>query len=162
LRAEGTAAPDFELEDLAGKVWRLRDQLVRGPVLLAFFKISCPTCQLAFPFLQRMLNGAGPNAPQVVGVSQDDATGTSQFQQRFGVSMRTLLDPPRDFAVSNAYQISHVPSLFLIEASATLPLEGRISMAIEGFSKAHLEKLGERFGVSPFTAQDRVPVMQPG
>src|ERR1019366_4317095 len=104
---EGTEAPDFELSDLAGHAWRLRAELARGPVLLAFFKISCPTCQLTFPFLQRMSDGAGPEAgsaaPQLVAISQDDATGTMQFRQRFRVAIRTLLDPAWGFAVSNAY-----------------------------------------------------------
>jgi peroxiredoxin len=156
LLAAGKNAPDFALEDLAGEKWSLADALKRGPVLLAFFKISCPTCQLTFPFLQRLADGAGKEAPQVIAISQDDAAGTAQFHQRFSLSMRTLIDKACAYPVSNAFGISHVPSLFLIEP------DGRISMVAEGFSKAHMEKLGERFGVSPFHSDDRVPVLQPG
>jgi peroxiredoxin len=116
---------------------------------------------LTFPFLQRLADGAGApqtgnGAPQLVAVSQDDAAGTAQFHQRFNLSMRTVIDKPRAWPASNAFGISHVPSLFLIEP------DGRISMAVEGFSKAHLEKLGERFGAAPFHSGDRVPVLQPG
>ncbi len=156
MLATGENAPGFALEDLAGEKWFLAEALKRGPVLLAFFKISCPTCQLTFPFLQRLADGGGKDAPQLVAVSQDDAAGTSQFHKRFSLSMRTLLDKVRAYPVSNAFGISHVPSLFLIEP------DGRISMAVEGFSKAHLEKLGERFGVAPFHGDDRVPILQPG
>lgn len=144
-------APDIDLEG-----WSLAEALKHGPVLLAFFKISCPTCQLTFPFLQRLADGAGKDAPQLVAVSQDDAASTAQFQERFNLSMRTVIDTPRTYPASNAYGISHVPSLFLVER------DGRISLAVEGFSKAHLEKLGERFGAAPFHADDRVPVLQPG
>ena len=156
MLAAGKSAPDVSLEDLAGGRWSLADALKKGPVLLAFFKISCPTCQLTFPFLQRLADGGGKGAPQLVAVSQDDAAGTAQFHKRFNLSMRTAIDKPRTYPASNAYGISHVPSLFLIEP------DGRISVAVEGFSKAHLEKLGERFGAAPFHGDDRVPVMQPG
>ena len=50
-------------------------------------------------------------------------------------------------------QLSFTPTVFS---------DGRISLAVEGFSKAHLEKLGERFGAAPFHSGDRVPVLQPG
>jgi peroxiredoxin len=156
LLAAGENARDFALEDLAGQSWSLGEALRRGSVLLAFFKISCPTCQLTLPFLQRLADGAGEQAPQLVVVSQDDAAGTAQFHKRFHLSMRTVLDKSPAFPVSNAFGISHVPSLFLIEP------DGRISMAAAGFGKTHLEKLGERFGVAPFGARDRVPVFQPG
>ena len=46
----GTPAPDFTLRAMDGKQFSLRDALARGPVVAAFFKISCPTCQYTFPF----------------------------------------------------------------------------------------------------------------
>jgi peroxiredoxin len=156
LLAAGQNAPDFAAEDLARGMWSLGEALQRGPVVLAFFKASCPTCQLTLPFLQRLKDGEGEQAPQLIAVSQDDATGTAQFHTRFQLSMRTVLDKAPAYPASNAFRIAHVPSLFLIEPG------GRISMAVEGFSKADLEKLGERFGVAPFGTKDRVPVLQPG
>jgi peroxiredoxin len=151
MLAEGSTAPDFQSGG-----WTLSDALRRGPVLLAFFKISCPTCQLTFPFLRRLADQAGPGAPQLIAISQDDVKGTAQFQQRFGPSAPALLDAPPGYAISNAYQLRNVPSLYLIEPG------GRISMAVAGFSKAHLEALGKRFGVETFQAGERVPAMQPG
>src|SRR5665213_2106524 len=98
-------APDFELPDLSGEPWKLSYALKDGPVLLVFFKISCPTCQLTLPFLERF------DSPQVVAISQDDAGGT----RGFGTKLRTVLDTPRTYPVSNAYGITHVPALFLVE-----------------------------------------------
>ncbi len=46
----GAKAPDFELKAMDGKRFVLREELARGPVVLAFFKVSCPVCQYAFPF----------------------------------------------------------------------------------------------------------------
>ena len=156
MLAEGQKAPDFELEDLDRVKWSLAAALKNGPVLLAFFKISCPTCQFTFPFLQNLLEGAGPKAPQLVAVSQDDAIGTTQFQKRFQVSMKTLLDQAKSWPVSNAFRISSVPSLFLIEP------DGRISFAVNGFSRAHMESLAERFGAAEIWRGQKVPAMRPG
>ena len=151
MLAEGTAAPDFQLG-----AWKLSEALERGPVLLAFFKIACPTCQLTLPFLGRLASQAGPGAPQLVTISQDDAHGTAQFQQRFGPKEPALLDPAPAYHASNLYRIRNVPTLYLVES------DGTISMALSGFSKAAIEALGERFGVVPFREGERVPVLQPG
>jgi peroxiredoxin len=40
----GVSAPDISLPGLDGSAWNLREALLHGPVVLAFFKISCPTC----------------------------------------------------------------------------------------------------------------------
>jgi peroxiredoxin len=144
----GALAPDIDLPDLSGGRWVLREALQHGPVVLAFFKISCPTCQLTLPFLQRF--------PQLIAISQDDAADTHEFQQRFGVSMTTLLDAPPRYSASNAYGITSVPSIFLVEP------DGKIDSAMDGFSKAGLEELGQRFQVTPFRESDRVPSLRPG
>jgi peroxiredoxin len=55
----GAKAPDFELKSLHGKRVSLSEELSRGAVVLAFFKASCPTCQYAFPFLERLHRAYG-------------------------------------------------------------------------------------------------------
>src|SRR5437764_9458493 len=104
----GAAAPNIELSGLDGTRWSLREALRNGPVLLAFFKSSCPTCQLTFPFLQRLIDNPGPGSPQLVAVSQDDALTTRRFHERFGLSMPTLIDDSRTFPASNAYGLTNV------------------------------------------------------
>ena len=42
LLEPGSRAPEFRLELLAGGAATLAEILTGGPVLLAFFKISCP------------------------------------------------------------------------------------------------------------------------
>jgi peroxiredoxin len=155
------AAPEFELPSLHGARQSLRELVAGGPVLLAFFKVSCPTCQLTLPFLERLHQGRAADAPRVVAISQDDAAATEKFNQRYGISLPVLLDPAGSsggvrYPVSNAYRITNVPSLFLIER------DGEISLSVTGFDRAEMEKLGVRFGVRLFTSADRVPVFQPG
>ena len=86
-------APEFDLPALAGGRQSLRDLLTAGPVLLAFFKVSCPTCQLTLPFLDRLRRGKAADAPQIMGISQDDAAATSNFNRRYRIGLPALLDP---------------------------------------------------------------------
>jgi peroxiredoxin len=155
----GASAPDINLQDLDGAAWSLRQALRQGPVVLAFFKISCPTCQMTFPFLQRLADSPADlkkTTPQLIAISQDDAQDSREFQQRYGVSMPTLLDAPPRYAASNAYGIITVPSIFVIEQN------GRIASAEDGFNKAAIEKLGQLFHVAPFRENDHVPSLRPG
>jgi peroxiredoxin len=153
-------APEFDLPALEGGRKSLEDLLAAGPVLLAFFKVSCPTCQLTFPFLERLHRGKVAAAPQMVAISQDDAAATADFHRRFGISVPTLLDPSgciiARYPASNAYGIINVPTLILVE------IDRRISFSVAGFEKAEMERLGRRFGVEVFKAGERVPVFQPG
>ena len=88
----GTKAPDFELKALDGKTFVLSEELARGPVVLAFFKVSCPTCQYAFPFLERLERSYGHKAVRIIGVSQNAPRETEAFAKEFGVTFPVLLD----------------------------------------------------------------------
>src|SRR5260370_24482209 len=55
----GNTAPVFSLKGLDGKDYSLPTLLKRGPVVAAFFKISCPVCQFTFPFLERLYKRYG-------------------------------------------------------------------------------------------------------
>jgi len=147
MLTEGAVAPAFELERLGGG----RGSLPAGPVVVAFFKVSCPTCQLTFPYLERLSQGSLP----FVAVSQNDASATERFNQKFGVTFETLLDAS-GYPASNAFGLTNVPSLFLVEA------DGRVSLASMGFRKTDLAIIGERAGVEPFPPGDTAPEWRPG
>jgi len=149
MLAEGAKAPDFELEDLSGVSQTLSS--MRRPALLAFFKVSCPTCQYTFPFLQRMYRDG------MYAISQDDADSTGEFNREFGITIPTLLDKEEEgYPASNAYGLSHVPSLFWVEP------DGRISLAFTGFDKKGMEELGRRLGAEPFEPGEYVPEWKSG
>jgi peroxiredoxin len=161
LVAAGAKAPSFRLAGLAGSrgldgsARSLQEILAGGPALLAFFKISCPVCQLTVPYLERL--AANNGRVQVVGISQDDAGATRGFANRFGLTFPMLLDSPEDnYPASNAYGISSVPSLFVIEP------DGIVSRSFAGFSKRDFEELGARAGISPFGPEDHVPEWKAG
>jgi peroxiredoxin len=144
----GATAPDFHLESLDGAPVALADLLAGGPILLAFFKITCPICQLTFPYLERLhQSGKIP----VYGISQNSVRDTREFNEDFGVTFPTLLDPEDDFLASNAYGISSVPTLFQVAR------DGTISRVIEGWRKKEMESLGV-----VFRAGDNVPEWKAG
>lgn len=93
----GSKAPAFELKTLDGKRFSLNDELARGPVVLAFFKASCPTCQYAFPFFERLHKAYGAQGVRIVGVSQNEAKETAAFIKEFGVTFPVLLDDTRSY-----------------------------------------------------------------
>ena len=150
----GSRAPDFRLARLEGGEATLAELTARGRVLLVFFKVTCPVCQLAMPFLER-LHVSGTLS--ICGISQNDAADTREFNTYFGVGFATLMDAEEsDFQVSNAYGISSVPTMFLVEA------DGTISRVIEGWSKMEMEALGASAGMTLFRSEDNVPMWKPG
>jgi len=160
--ASGTTAPDFSLKALDGVAYSLASLRARGPVVLAFFKISCPVCQFTFPFLQRIADRFAGKNISVLGVSQDDVRDTKDFNQEFGVRFPTVLD--RDgYPVSNAYGLTNVPTVFLIAP------DGKVRIECMGFDKAGLEQIAgelsqhEKVAAAPLFGQDEVvPDYKPG
>lgn len=149
----GAKAPAFTLADASGAKHSLSDMLAHGPVLISVYKVNCPVCQLTFPFLERIAKGS----LQMIGISQDDERATEKFQRSYSPHVPMLLDRDRDgYKVSNAFGVSHVPSIFLIEQ------DGTISTAWEGFVKREMESIGERAGVEPFRPDERVPEWKAG
>jgi len=150
----GSHAPDFRLPRLDGGTTALQEILANGPALIAFYKTTCPVCQLTLPFLER-LHKAG--TLPVYAVSQDGAEDTREFNREFGIALPTLLDSGRSgYPVSNAFGISSVPTAFLIER------DGAISRVIEGWSKRDIESLGSLTGVEVFRQGDNVPEWKAG
>jgi peroxiredoxin len=154
LLAPGARVPEFRLARLEGGETSLHDLLGAAPALLAFFKISCPVCQMTFPYLDRIHT---PGRLPVYGVSQNEEDGTREFNRLFGVNFPTLLDREENgFAVSNAFGISSVPTTFLIER------DGTVSRVIEGWVKKDIESLAAMAGVAAFRQGDNVPAWKAG
>jgi peroxiredoxin len=136
--ATGMKAPDFELKTLDGKPFSLTDKLARGSVVLAFFKVSCPTCQYALPFLERLHKAYGHNGVTLVGVSQNDARDSAAFNKEFGITFPVLLDDTRSYPASNAYGLTNVPSIFWVAQ------DGEIEVSSVGWVKKDFEEINRR------------------
>jgi peroxiredoxin len=132
----GKAAPEVSLHDIEGKPFSLRNALQHGPVVLAFFKVTCPVCQYAMPFVQRLYR-AHKDA-RIVGISQHPRTETVQFLREYGITFPTLLDDQDTYPASNAYGLTNVPTVFLIAS------DGRIEISSVGWDKKDLREINRR------------------
>ncbi|HVB85768.1 MAG TPA: TlpA disulfide reductase family protein [Candidatus Dormibacteraeota bacterium] len=158
----GAIAPQFELKDTSGKTVSLGEVLKNGPVVVAFFKVACPTCQLTFPFLQRMFESYGTPNLAFLGVSQNSPAETRAFMERFGTRFPVLIEE-RGYATSNAYGLTNVPTIFWINP------DRKIHLSSVGFSKNDLERIfseaSAAAGEQPsplFRPGEKVPDFKPG
>jgi len=133
-------APDAPFLDPDGKTLRTKDVLALAgglPVLFAFFKVNCPTCQLTWPYLEKLNVLYGGGAVRVAGVCQNDAAAGKKYYTEFGgATFDLFVDPEPKFAASNAFGVEAVPHLALVS-----PL-GRVTRVFEGWSRKEMEDLG--------------------
>ena len=130
-----------------------------GPVGLFFFKVTCPTCQLAAPTMAAFERGY---PGRVVGIGQDPQDVLDAFGEVHGMGIRSIEDrPPYD--VSNRYGIVSVPTLIVVGD------DGRVVESIgawdrEGFNRAS-ERIARALGVDPVPISvegDGLPSFKPG
>jgi peroxiredoxin len=158
----GKLAPGFSLKSLDGKEFSLNSALQRGPVVLSFFKVSCPVCKFTFPFLERLFRTYGGDSVTFLGVSQDNVKASRDFTHDFGVTFPILIDGAR-YPVSNAYGLTTVPTFFLINQDGTVQVAG------VGFDKAEIESiaaaLADRGNIARtpvFRPDESIPAHKPG
>ncbi len=151
----GIRAPEFALTSTTGKSLILSKVLADGPAVLAFFKVSCPVCQYAFPFLERLWQVHKTEAVTFIGISQDNAADTANFVKKYGVTFPIALDDPARFVVSNAYKLTNVPSIFLINRA------GEIEISSVGWSRKDIEEINTRLSMMD-AAQQQHPLFRAG
>lgn len=151
----GSTAPEISLPSLngAGKI-SLSEARRRGPVVAAFFKVSCPVCQFTFPYLERIHRAYGNSNVSLVAVSQNNSEESRDFAGQYKLTFPIALDDTKKYPVSNAYGLTTVPSIFLISS------EGKVEMTSVGWDKNDIEELNRRVAQAANAAP--VPVFKPG
>ncbi|MED5374562.1 MAG: redoxin family protein [Myxococcota bacterium] len=108
-------APDFVLEDLQAKVWRLSEQ--DKPVVLNFWATWCVPCKAEHPLLQQA--ATVNDDVQFLGVLYGDNPAKAEvYLKQAGGVYPTLLDPTG--ATAAAYGVTGVPESFFIDASGVM------------------------------------------
>ncbi len=156
----GAEAPRFTLPTLDGADLSLGDARDQ-PLLLAFLRVSCETCDVAFPYINR-LRDTYPDGWRLWTISQDEAGRSAEYRDRFAIRSPVLIDDP-ELAVSRAYDPPSTPTLVLIGT------DGRVEYVSEGFAKDDLNELSARIAkhvglpaVEIAPADDGNPAMRPG
>jgi peroxiredoxin len=159
----GTSAPDFKLQTMDGKQFSLRDALARGPVVAAFFKVSCPVCQYTFPFLERIYKAHGGKNVTIAAISQNERKDTAAFMKEYGGTFPILLDDTNTYPVSNAYGLTNVPTIFWIAQ------DGEIEISSVGWERKEIEAINQKAaringeGPKPvFRSDEQVPDFRAG
>lgn len=134
----GTKAPQFELNAMDGSKFSLQEALSGGPVLAVFFKISCPVCQYALPFFERIHRAYGGERLTIVGVSQNEQRDTAEFLRKFGITFPILPDDTKTFPVSNAYGLTTVPTSFWISE------DGEIDISSVSWARQEFEEIAAK------------------
>lgn len=141
--APGTSAPPLPAD-------------VALPAVLAFFKASCPVCQMAFPLygeLARRIDGQAA----VVAVSQDPPSVAGPWLAQRSFEGPALDDEKDHYALSDAYGIRSVPTLVVIEP------DGTVGAVAEGWDRDATNAIAARFGAEPVsTPDDGLPAFKPG
>ncbi len=127
----GERVPGFRLRSVSGGEVSLED--LEGVKVLTFYKVTCPTCQLTLPFIEKIYRAYGDSAT-FIGVVQDPEEEARSFMENYGLTFTQLIDAP-DYRVSADYMVEVVPTIYLIDG------ENRVLFVEESFLKAGLEKL---------------------
>jgi peroxiredoxin len=111
---EGSAAPDFSLNDLSGNPVHLSE--LRGTVvLLNFWATWCPPCQEEVPSLSRLNALMTGKEFRMVTVSIDEggSNAVESFFRMTGYRLPTLLDTGG--TVGKIYGITGVPETYILD-----------------------------------------------
>jgi peroxiredoxin len=114
----GHLAPDVTVHDMRDHLTALSS--LRGSVvLLNFWYVSCPPCQIEMPALERAYLAHQSQGFKVVGLDVvDDASTISAFTSRLGITYPILRDIGQRAVL--AYQVRATPSSYLIDRSGVI------------------------------------------
>jgi cytochrome c biogenesis protein CcmG/thiol:disulfide interchange protein DsbE len=114
----GSPAPDFELMDETGKLWKLAD-LKGKAVFINFWATWCTTCKAEMTHKATMSKTLKDRPIQMFGVLfRDDPSKLAAYFKKNVVTSPTLIDPGN--AMSKLYGITGVPESFLIDKEGIL------------------------------------------
>jgi peroxiredoxin len=154
----GSPFPSITLRDEKGGEASLPSRLT----LYGFFKTTCPTCEFAWPYLDRIRERAVGGTLSVMAVSQDDAEASATFSKDLGIAIATLYDP-EPWRASETLGLDSVPTFFLVGPDRI------VRDTIVGFQRDKMEelaglaaRLAGRPAAAFFAPGENVPAIKPG
>jgi len=149
----GAAAPDFELEDSDGKLWRLSDLRGRKVILYFYPADATPGCTAQacdFRDSKRELTDAGYT---VLGVSPQDADSHRSFASQYRLNFPLLIDADTEVARvygTTADEVGDYKGIPLVIKRSTFVIDehGKITEALYGVNaRRHVGELREKLAV---------------
>lgn len=116
-----------------------------GPSVVFFYKVTCPTCQLAAPVAERFAS-AFPG--RFVGVGQDPGEKLDQFAEELDLTFVSVADEP-PYELSNAYGVRTVPTLFVLD-------DGEVADVVESWDREGWNRAATRLADLVGTTVERL------
>jgi peroxiredoxin len=157
----GQLAYPFTLLAIEGREYTVPRDFEGNPGILVFFKTSCGTCDLTFPYLNR-LRDAYPDGWHLWAVAQDPPDKARAYADKLRITYPVLIDAP-EYPASRLYDPPATPTIWLVNP------KGRIGYATYGFAKEDLNELSRQIAellrtepvvIAP--EKDGNPPFQPG
>jgi peroxiredoxin len=151
MLALGDPAPSLQLSDAAtGEA--VTDPWREGAVVLAFFKTTCPVCQMAAPKVQALADAG----VRVVAVGEDPPAAIQTYADRHGQKVTTLSEPA-PYPASDAFGIDTVPTLFRVDE------DGTVRDTVVSWNRAEWNRFAEAAGAAAVSEEgDGLPPFRPG
>ena len=147
----GQRAPSFTLPEMVSGQ-PVGDPWTAGRVVLAFFKVTCPTCQMAAPKVRALADAGVP----VTAIGQDPPPKLAAYADRYGQAVPTLSEPP-PYRVADAFGVTAVPTLFVVSE------EGVVEDKVGGWDRDGWNRVAASFGTGPVSKPgDGLPPFRPG
>ena len=121
----GAKAPDFKVQDLAGKEFQLSSCCGKSPVLLFFWSFFCGPCREEMPMVNQMTRDFREKGLQVVGVNLDGREmkrAIDKFVSNEKIDFRIVFDEllADAFLVADPYGVTGTPAIFLIDKNGVI------------------------------------------
>ena len=142
LLAVGTKAPAFGLGDVTGAHFSHGEGGSDKPLLLLFFSVFCDPCRAGLSVLQKIQEKYWNSSLEVAAVSLDGEVlkpTVAGFARQEGYTFRVLLDEvgrERAFRVADAYRVTEIPTLYVVNRAGRVAFAGRGRVAEESLEKA--------------------------
>jgi peroxiredoxin len=147
----GARAPSFTLPDASSGV-PVTDPWADGPAVLAFFKVTCPVCQMVGPKVAALAAGDA----RLLAIGQDPPAALVRYARERGQQVPTVSEAA-PYLVSSAYGISSVPTLVLVEPG------GVVADVVGGWDRDRWNAVAAAVGAPAVSHEgDGLPVFRPG
>jgi thiol-disulfide isomerase/thioredoxin len=120
------------------------------PTAVAFYKVTCPVCQMAAPKIQTF-DDAYPG--HLVAVGEDPEPKLAAFATQYHMPASAISEPP-PYDISEAYGVRTVPTMFLVDAAGT------IVDTVEGWDRDGYNRMSA--GLAEMTGATYAPVSEAG
>ncbi len=114
----GSPAPDFELKDSNGNLWKLSD--LRGKVVfINFWATWCSTCKREQPYKESLYQKMQDRPFQMFGILYNDSPrNLRRYFTEYNISAPTLIN--QNDTVARLYGVTGIPETFIIDKNGII------------------------------------------